>query len=65
MIAIYHSDELTYDLANNTHMFCIFNCKKDDLNKQYQELNDAILQCDFYHYLDIYFYLSINVMKYY
>ena len=65
IIAIHHSNELIRDPANNTHMFHVLSCKKDDLNEQYQELNNAILQYDFYYYLNIYSYLPINVMKYY
>ncbi|PKB98665.1 hypothetical protein RhiirA5_403871 [Rhizophagus irregularis] len=46
-------------------MFRVFGCKEDDLNDQYRELNDAILQHGFYQYMDVYSYLPIDIMKRY
>ncbi|PKC17860.1 hypothetical protein RhiirA5_405442 [Rhizophagus irregularis] len=46
-------------------MFHVFSCKEDDLNNQYQELNDVILQHGFYQYIDIYSYFPIDIMKRY
>jgi hypothetical protein len=65
MATIHHNDESTRNPANNSCMFRVLGCKEDDLDKQYQELNDAILRCGFYHYVDIYSYLPIDIMKRY
>jgi len=65
MATIHHNDESTRNPANNSCMFRVLGCKGDDLDKQYQELNDAILRCGFYHYVDIYSYLPIDIMKRY
>lgn len=65
MTAIHHSDGPARNPANDARMFHVLGCKEDNLNEQYQELNDAILQCGFYHYIDVYSYLPIDVMKRY
>ncbi|CAI2195542.1 8849_t:CDS:1, partial [Funneliformis geosporum] len=65
MTTIHHNDESTCNPTNNASMFHVLGCKEDDLNEQYQELNDVILQLDYYQYVDIYSYLPINVMKHY
>jgi hypothetical protein len=57
--------QLHITFLNNTNMFQVFSCKEDVLNEQYQELNDIILQCGFYQYMNIYSYLPINIMKHY
>ncbi|CAB5190273.1 unnamed protein product [Rhizophagus irregularis] len=62
MAAIHHNDESARNPANNASMFRVLGCKEDDLNEQYQELNDMILRCSFYQYMDIYSYLSIDIM---
>ncbi|CAB5360661.1 unnamed protein product [Rhizophagus irregularis] len=65
MAAIHHNDDSARNSANNSHMFRVFGCKEDDLNDQYRELNDAILQHGFYQYMDVYSYLPIDIMKHY
>ncbi|CAB5122714.1 unnamed protein product [Rhizophagus irregularis] len=65
MAAIHHNDNSAHNPANNSHMFHVFSCKEDDLNNQYQELNDVILQHGFYQYIDIYSYFPIDIMKRY
>ncbi|CAB4391120.1 unnamed protein product [Rhizophagus irregularis] len=65
MAAIHHNDDSARNPANNSHMFHVFGCKEDDLNDQYRELNDAILQHGFYQYMDVYSYLPIDIMKRY
>ncbi|RIA94815.1 hypothetical protein C1645_817518 [Glomus cerebriforme] len=59
------SDKSACNPTNNAYMFCILGCKEDDFDKQYQKLNDAILQCEFYQYMDIYSYLPTDIMKCY
>ncbi|RGB32826.1 hypothetical protein C1646_762410 [Rhizophagus diaphanus] len=44
MVAIHHNDDSARNPANNSHMFRVLGCKEDDLDDQYRELNDAILQ---------------------
>ena len=65
MANIHHNDESARNPANNASMFRVLGCKEDDLNEQYQELNDVILRCGFYQYMDIYSYFPINIMKRY
>ncbi|CAI2180119.1 14885_t:CDS:2 [Funneliformis geosporum] len=52
-------------LGYNHVKFSLFTESKDDLNEQYQELNDVILQLGYYQYVDIYSYLPIDIMKRY
>jgi hypothetical protein len=65
MVAIHHSDEPARDPTNSARMFHVLGCKEDDLDEQYWELNDAILQRGFYQYMDIYSYLPADIMKRY
>jgi len=65
MTAIHHNDESARNPANNACLFRVLGCKEDDLDKQYQELNDTVLQSGFYHYIDVYSYLPTDVMKRY
>ncbi|PKC15019.1 hypothetical protein RhiirA5_408735 [Rhizophagus irregularis] len=65
MATIHHNDESTRNPTNNSRMFRVLGCKENDLNEQYQELNDVILQCGFYQYMDVYSYLPIDIMKRY
>ena len=65
MVAIHHSDESARDPTNNACIFHVLGCKEDDLDEQYWKLNDAILQRGFYQYMDIYSYLSADIIKRY
>ena len=65
MTNLHHSDESARNPENDCVMYLISACKYENLNDIYIQLNEVLLENNFYEYIDIKQYLPTDVMKRY
>ncbi|CAB5370419.1 unnamed protein product [Rhizophagus irregularis] len=65
MTNLHHSDESARNPENDCIMYRISACEDENLNENYSQLNNVLLEIHFYEYIDIKQYLPTDVMKRY
>ncbi|CAB5200199.1 unnamed protein product [Rhizophagus irregularis] len=65
MTNLHHSDESARNPENDCIMYQISACEDENLNENYSQLNNVLLEIHFYEYIDIKQYLPTDVMKRY
>ena len=63
MNKLHHNNESAYSPEKSSTIYRIVACEYNSLNENYIQMNNALLEKQFYEYIDIKPYLSIDIMK--